>query len=417
MCPIFSFFVRRYLRFVSLGLISMGIRSTIVIPYPSKADDLLGIVREHADLLHAEVHQDLGTDAVVPQVLLESQLDVRLHGVAAVLLQLIGLDLVHQADAPALLMHVDDDALAGLVDDLHGRVELVAAVAAHGPEDVARHALGVHPDEHGIVGRDLALHQGYVLHLVHVVLVDDELEVPAEGGGECRRRCPADEGFRLHPEVDEIGDGDDLEPVLFREDLQVGHPRHGAVVLHDFADDAAGFECRKPREIHGAFRLARAHQDAALAGQDGEYVPRAHDVVGLHIVRDGRADRRGPVVGRDARRHTAPGLDGDGEGRLEARLVVIDHEVQVELLRQPLVEGEADETPPVPGHEIDGFGGDELRGHAEIALVFTILVVDEDDHLAVFDVFDCFRYRADCHDYTLCLAAISKTRAPGGSPC
>ena len=205
---------------------------------------------------------------------------------------------------------------------------------------------------------------------------------------------------RLHPEVDEIGDGDDLEPVLFREDLQVGHSRHGAVILHDLADDAAGLEPSQPREIHGALRLAGAHQDTALAGEDGEYVPRAHDVSGLHVVCDGRADRRGTVVGRDACRDAAPRLDGDGEGRLEARLVVIDHEVEVQLLRQLLVEGEADEAPAVLGHEIDGFGGDELRGHEEIALVFTVLVVDEDDHLAVFDIIDCVWNGADCHDYT-----------------
>ena len=51
-------------------------------------------------------------------------------------------------------------------------------------------------------------------------------------------------------------------------------------------------------------------------------------------------------------------------------------------------ERDADETAPVCRHEVDRFGGDELGGHAEVAFVFTVFVVDENDHLARADVGD-----------------------------
>ncbi len=55
-----------------------------------------------------------------------------------------------------------------------------------------------------------------------------------------------------------------------------------------------------------------------------------------------------------------------------------------------LGQGEADEPPAVPGHEVDRLRRDELRRHAEVALVLPVLVVDEDDHPAALDIDDRF---------------------------
>ena len=38
------------------------------------------------------------------------------------------------------------------------------------------------------------------------------------------------------------------------------------------------------------------------------------------------------------------------------------------------------------GHEVDGFGGNLLGGHGEVALVFAVFVVDDDDHAAGTDL-------------------------------
>ena len=52
-----------------------------------------------------------------------------------------------------------------------------------------------------------------------------------------------------------------------------------AVVVHDFADHAGGIESGDAREIHGSFRLSRAHQHAAApraqAGRRGRAAPRS----------------------------------------------------------------------------------------------------------------------------------------------
>ena len=37
--------------------------------------------------------------------------------------------------------------------------------------------------------------------------------------------------------------------------FQIGHAGHGAVVFHDFADDAGRFQAGDPGQINGPFRL------------------------------------------------------------------------------------------------------------------------------------------------------------------
>src|SRR5207249_6712053 len=95
----------------------------------------------------AEVEQNLRADALVPEIRLESQLLARLAGIVPLILELVGLELVEQPDAPSFLMEVDDDAGPPLGDHPHGAVQLPAAVAARRAEDVAGQALGVRSEE------------------------------------------------------------------------------------------------------------------------------------------------------------------------------------------------------------------------------------------------------------------------------
>ena len=39
-------------------------------------------------------------------------------------------------------------------------------------------------------------------------------------------------------------------------------------------------------------------------------------------------------------------------------------------------------------HEVDGLGGDRVRGHGEVAFVLAVLIIHQDDHTARADVFD-----------------------------
>ena len=115
---------------------------------------LRGVVRHQPHRRDAEVDEDLRADAVLARVGREAELDVRLDGVAALVLQGVRAQLVAEADAAALVAaQVDDDAAALGGDPLERAVELHAAVAAHRAEHVAGEALGVHAHEHVVGAR------------------------------------------------------------------------------------------------------------------------------------------------------------------------------------------------------------------------------------------------------------------------
>ena len=114
MWPMRCFFVRRYSALNVFGSASMGSCSVTVSPKPVQALELARVVREHADRGQAEVGQDLVADAVVARVDREAQVQVRVDRVVAVLLQLVGAQLVEQADAAALLGQVEQHPRAGL---------------------------------------------------------------------------------------------------------------------------------------------------------------------------------------------------------------------------------------------------------------------------------------------------------------
>ena len=104
--------------------------------------------------------EDGGGELEVAAVGFVAEFEVGFDGVEALVLELVGAELGHEADAAALLLLVEEDAGAGVGDGGHGELELLAAVAAEGVEDVAGEALGVDADD-GRRGVDVAHDQGY----------------------------------------------------------------------------------------------------------------------------------------------------------------------------------------------------------------------------------------------------------------
>ena len=128
---------------------SSGTCSTTVRPWSSIPARLAGLLVSSRTELHPEVGEDLRPDAVVARVGRQPEVEVRVDGVAAAVLQPVGGELVHQADAPALVAaQVDHDAAALVGDGAQRCVQLRPAVAAQRAEDVAGQALGVQPDQH-----------------------------------------------------------------------------------------------------------------------------------------------------------------------------------------------------------------------------------------------------------------------------
>ncbi len=110
----------------------------------------------------AEIGEDRRGDVVLPSVDRQPLHRVRIDGVEPGVLQLVGLDLVREADPPTFVTpEVHDHAALGLGDTGECMFQLVAAVALPRAQHVAGEALAVQPGEHAGSGR-IALDDGDV---------------------------------------------------------------------------------------------------------------------------------------------------------------------------------------------------------------------------------------------------------------
>ncbi len=161
---------------------------------------------------------------------------------------------------------------------------------------------------------------------------------------------------------------------------QVWQARHGAVVVHDFADDARRNQPREAGDIDRCLGMPGAHEHAALARFERENMARACDIVRLRLGVDGGADGVGAVGRADAGGHALARFDGNGEGSGVAAAVVARHGGQAEALDLCFLEREADEPACVPRHVIDRIRIAKLGGDDEVALVLAVFVIHQDDH-------------------------------------
>src|SRR3974390_1846997 len=144
---------------------------------PLEAAVLDRVVGHEAHGGHPEVDQHLGADAVLAAVDRQALLQVGVDGVVALLLQLVGPDLVAEADAAALVAaQVDEHAPALALDHVQGGVQLRPAVAAQRAEALSAAALGVEPHQHVLGARPLAHDEGEVLLIVEDGFVDEGAE-------------------------------------------------------------------------------------------------------------------------------------------------------------------------------------------------------------------------------------------------
>ena len=111
MCPMRSRLVRRYSMFSGLACSVERDAVDDVETEALEAAVLDRVVGHEAHGGDAEVDEDLGTDAVLAVVDGQAELQVGVDGVVALLLEVVGPQLVGQADAATLVAaQVDDDA-------------------------------------------------------------------------------------------------------------------------------------------------------------------------------------------------------------------------------------------------------------------------------------------------------------------
>ena len=145
-------------------------------------------------------------------------------------------------------------------------------------------------------------------------------------------------------------------------------------------------------KIHAGFGLSSAHENAAIAGTKREDVAGACEVLRAGFFVNGGEDGDGAVGSADASGDAEAAVDGFAEGGAVNACVDGGHQGEIELLAALLGERQTDQAATELGHEINGFGGDFLGGHGEVAFVFAVFVIHQDNHAALADFFDGFFY-------------------------
>ena len=342
--------------------------------------DLVRIVGEKPHGLHPQVPEDLGSGPVLPQVRGEAQLDVGVHRVQPLLLEGVGLELVDEADAPALLAHVQHHAPALRLDLPHGSRQLLAAVAALGAEHVPGEALGVDPAQDVLSVAELPLHQGHMVlsRQVADVAVDPEVAVP---GGHFGHGLPDHVLVMAAAVVLKRLDGQHLQPPLLCLFQQLGGAHHGAVVPHDLTAQSARLQPRQAAQVHGGLRVAAADQHAAPSGHQGEHMAGPAQILWsggrVYALAAGVA----PLLGGDAGGGVRV-VDGDCEGSTVVIGIHLHHLLQAQPVGDLLAHWGADQPLGLHGHEVDVLRGGELGRADQVPLVLPVRVVNGDDQAA-----------------------------------
>ncbi len=75
---------------------------------------------------------------------------------------------------------------------------------------------------------------------------------------------------------------------------------------------------------------------------------------------------------------------------LKRRGIVLDHQRKVEGIDLFSGHGQANQSPAMFGHKINGLRCNRFSSHGKVALIFTIFIINENDHTSGFYVFNCF---------------------------
>src|SRR5580658_6078536 len=123
-------------------------------PGALKLLDLVGIIRKQPKLSYAESLQRRRREIVIARIVREPELAIRFDRVEPLVLQLVRLHFIDEADAAALLRQIQDNSAGSLGNGAQRKFELSAAIASLGGEHVAGQALRVNAHH----GRGVVLH-------------------------------------------------------------------------------------------------------------------------------------------------------------------------------------------------------------------------------------------------------------------
>ena len=236
------------------------------------------------------------------------------------------------------------------------------------------------------------LDQGEVLAPVYATAKSPHLQPLGDiGRGQTSASDLFDQGFVCKTVGDDLSHGKNRNVMLGGKDLKIVATRHAAVLTHDLADHRRWRETSQTHEIHRALCLTIPAKDPAIGRAEGKDMAGGHNIGARRVGGNGGLDGAGPVMGRNARGDPLARLNGDREGRLPSRSVIRHHRDQAQPVYDLPRQGEADQASSVTGDEINRFAIGELPGDDQIAFIFPVLVIDEDNHSPGFQAFDGVR--------------------------
>ena len=130
-----------------------------------------------------------------------------------------------------------------------------------------------------------------------------------------------------------------------------------------------------------ALGMAGAAQHAPFLGHQRKQMAGPDEIGRLAGRIDDRPDRVGPLLGRDAGFRRAM-IDRHGEAGAQRGGVRLDHRGQLEPFANLGQQRHAKLPAAVGDHEVDDFGRHLFGGADEIAFVFAVFGIDDDDDLA-----------------------------------
>ena len=256
-------------------------------------------------------------------------------------------------------------------------------------QDVIQDVGPMQPGRHVLSLADPSKHEGEMLHLVERRRIGIAGQF-ADRGLDREGRHALDQLLTRLPVFDEVGHRDGLQAVLAREGLDLLADHDGAVIVGEFADHRDRRQVGEPAEIDRRLRMARAHQNAAILGDQREDVARADEVRRAHVAIGESPHRVAALLGRDAGGQAVPNIDRNREGRAERRIVGGHHGRQMKAARIVARHRHADDAAAVADDEGHLLRRAKGGGADQIAFVLAIVVVRDGDDLAPGDGFDGF---------------------------
>ena len=156
---------------------------------------------------------------------------------------------------------------------------------------------------------------------------------------------------------------------------------HGAILTHNLTAQTNRLQICQTAQIHGSFGVAGANQHAAFACAQREHMTRAAEIGRLGVCQNRCAGGIAALFGGN----TGGGVhvvNGYGERGLVVVGVLFDHRRQTQLVAVFAAHRHTDQTLGIGCHEVDVFCGCKLCSTDDVAFVFTIRIINDQNVFA-----------------------------------